>query len=107
MEWKDIGSGTFAKTFPQMSTLLTTSRGGPNIEGVYRRVIRSLDTGRIIDDCLLDDTPDEVLNQKLPYPQDVRVEFTMRGALKMFEVVGADVAESRYPPRRRPPPQTF
>ena len=99
LEWKDIGSGVMAKTFPQMARLVTTSRGGPQVSDVYKRVVRSLTTGKIIDECILDDTPDSVLNRMLPCPDHVRVELTMRGAIKMFEVKGADVSEVFSPPR--------
>ena len=68
LEWKDIGSGVIAKTFPMMNRLVTTSRAGPPMSDVHRRVVRSLATGKIIDDCIVDDTPDLVLNRLLPGP---------------------------------------
>ena len=92
-EWHNIGSGIFAKTFTQMSKLMTTSKGGPRIDDVHRRVIRSLDTGKVIDDCIVDDTPDNVLNRPLRVPGDYRVELTMKGAMELFTEQGADVSE--------------
>ena len=59
LEWKDIGSGVVAKTFPQMVRMATTSRGGPSISDIHRRVITSLTTGKVIDDCVTDDAIDD------------------------------------------------
>ena len=99
LEWKDIGSGVVAKTFPQMVRMVTTSRGGPTISDIHRRVITSLTTGKVIDDCVIDDVSDKELNRIMPYPDDVRIELTMKGAIKLFEIVGPDVAEIYSVPR--------
>ena len=99
LEWVNIGSGVIARSFSEMSRLVTTSKDGPPVQDVHRRIVRSLATGMVIDDCVLDDTPDDVLNRRLPYPMDVRVELIMRGALKMFEVKGADISEIFSQPR--------
>ena len=99
LEWRNIGSGVFAKTFIGASRLRTTSKGGPRLEDVHRRVVRSLSTGKVIDDCIIEDTPDEVLNRYLRQPDDLRVELTMRGALKMFEDKNADISEIYSQPR--------
>ena len=99
LEWKNIGSGVFAKTFPGATRLRTTSKGGPRLEDVHRRVIRSLSTGKVIDDCVVEDTPDDVLNRYLRHPDDLRVELTMRGGLKMFENKNADISEIFSQPR--------
>ena len=45
-QWKDIGSGIFAKTFVNVSRLPTTSKGGPAECDIHRRVIRSLSSGK-------------------------------------------------------------
>ena len=98
-QWQDIGSGVFARTFPQSERLLTTTRGGPPIDDVHRRTIWSLSKGRIIDDCLVDDVPDKTLNRWLDEPDDIRVELTMKNALSMYHRSGADVAEIYSQPR--------
>ena len=38
-QWQDVGSGVFARTFPRSERLVTTTRGGPPIEGVHRRTV--------------------------------------------------------------------
>ncbi len=99
LEWVDIGSGTFAKTFPQATWLRTTSRGGPPLQDVHRRIVRSLRTGKIIDDCIVDDVKDDVLNRRLHKPEDVRVELIMKDAMRMYAVKGPDVVEIFSQPR--------
>ena len=99
MEWRDIGSGVVARTFPKMDKLVVTTRGGPPVADIHRRVVRSLSTGNVIDDCVVGDTPDTVLNRRLRFPDDVRIELTMKGALKMFERQGTDIAEIFSQPR--------
>ena len=98
-EWHHVGSGIFARTFTQMSRLMTTSKGGPRTEDVHRRVIRSLESGKVIDDCIIDDTPDHILNRHLKIPGDYRVELTMKGAMKLFTEKGPDVSEVYSNPR--------
>ncbi|MBN71658.1 MAG: hypothetical protein CME32_20555 [Gimesia sp.] len=99
MQWQDIGSGVFARTFPKMTKLITTTRGGPPLSEVHRRVVRSLTTGKVVDDCIVDETNDTVLNRRLRFPDDLRIELTMKGAIKMFERKGADVSELFSQPR--------
>ncbi len=79
--------------------MITTTRGGPPIQDVHRRIVRSLSTGKVIDDCIVDDTTDSVLNRHLRVPEDIRIELIMKGALKMFETKGVDVAELYSQPR--------
>jgi len=69
------------------------------MQDVHRRIVRSLSTGKVIDDCILDDVPDEVLHRRLIVPDNLRVELIMKGALKMFEAKGSDVAEIFSQPR--------
>ena len=61
--------------------------------------MRSLAAGKVIDDCVVDDVTDSVLNRHLPYPEDVRIELTMKGALAMYEEKGADISEMFSQPR--------
>ena len=99
MQWNDIGSGTFARTFVQAPRLLTTTRIGPPICDVHRRTIWSLSKGRVIHDCIVDDTPDKELNKILETPDDIRVELIMKDSLSMYLRAGADIAEVYSLPR--------
>ena len=68
---------------------------------MHRRIIRSLSTGKVIDDCIVDDTPDQVLNRHLKAPDDIRVELIMKDAIKSFTFNGksVDIAEIYSQPR--------
>ena len=66
---------------------------------VHRRITRSLTTGKVIDDCIIKDTPDKILHRRMKDADDIRVELVMEGALKIFEEVGADVSEVYSQPR--------
>ena len=99
LEWKHIGSGMFARTFPQARYLVTTTKGGPKMKEVHRRTIRSLTTGKVIDDCIVEDTPEEVLHKRMKNADSIRVELTMKGALRQYEAEGWDVAEVYSQPR--------
>ena len=66
---------------------------GPPASGIHRRVIRSPATGGIIDDCVIDDVPDQVLNRPLEKPTDMQVQVTMKGAMEMYQTKGAHVSE--------------
>ena len=74
LTWRDIGSGTVAKTFVGATRMWTTTKNGPAIEDVYLRRIWSLSRAKLIDECEIDQTPDEVLRRPLPEPDDIRVE---------------------------------
>ena len=87
-----------ARTFRNMSRLVTTSRGGPPLRDVDRIIFRSLKNGKVIDDCVVDDVPDSVLNRYLLYPQDAHVELVVKGALEMYRVKNADL---EWPKERR------
>ena len=99
LEWNHVGSGIFARTFLKASKMITTSRGGPPMMDVHRRVIRSLTTGKVLDDCIVDEVKDDVLHRPLKQEDSIRVELTMKGALKLFEVKGPDVVEVFSQPR--------
>ena len=60
---------------------------------VHRRVIRSLSTGKVLDECIVDEINDDVLHRPLKEEDNIRVELTMKGALKLFEMKGPDVVE--------------
>ena len=59
----DVVSGTFARTFKQVSRMMTTTRGGPPIGDIHRRTVWSLSKGKVIHDCIVDDTSDYELNR--------------------------------------------
>ena len=99
LEWNHIGSGIFAKTFLKASRMVTTSKGGPPMMDVHRRVIRSLSAGNVLDACIVDEINDDVLHRPLKEEDNIRVELTMKGALKLFEVKGPDVVEVFSQPR--------
>ena len=85
--------GISAKIFRNVSKLPVTSSAGPPECDVYRRVVRSLSTGKVIDDCVVEDADDRVLRRSIAEPDDLRVELIMRDALSMYQRKGADVVE--------------
>ena len=101
MKWKDIGSGRFAKTFKNISKLPVTSSGGPPECDVHRRIVRSLTTGKVIDDCVIDDICDQVLRRSILEPDNLRVEFIMRDALRRVRTLSSFTLNPASRRRRR------
>ena len=99
LRWREIGSGAWARTFVNATRLITTTKGGPCREDVFRHIVRCARTGAVLDDCTLDDVPDKDLYRPLDRPQDIIVELIMRNAAKWFRQKGPDVAEVYSPPR--------
>ena len=99
LKWVDIGSGVMSRTFVQATHMTTTSKGGPNICDVHSRKIWSLSTGKMIDDCVIDDTTDQMLGRELAAKDDIRVEVTLKNAVALFERKGPDVCEIYSQPR--------
>ena len=99
LEWRDIGSGTVAKTFRNVTRLHTTTKHGPPIEDVHIRRIWSLSKGVLIDECEVDRTADHVLNRELREPDDIRVELVLKGAQSLYMRPRPDVAEIYSNPR--------
>ena len=66
---------------------------------MHRRTIWNLRTGKVIDECIVDDIPDEILHRELKQEEDVRVELVMKDALSMYERKGADIVELFSQPR--------
>ena len=93
LEWRDIGSGTVAKTLRNASRMWTTTRRGPAIEDVKTRRIWSLRKGVLIDECEVEDTPDSILNRPLPEVDDIRVELILKGAQDLYMQKRPDIAE--------------
>ena len=61
----------------RQGTKANTTRLGPSMGTVQRRVIRSLGTGKIIDDCVPDNTPDRILNRRNLSNIVIRIELTL------------------------------
>ena len=57
--WIDIRSGLTSKVFIGAERLHTTYRGGPNVMDIQHRRVWSLTTGKMLDDCCIDDTHDD------------------------------------------------
>ena len=99
LSWRHIGSGMFARTFVNADHMITTSKSGPPMMDIHRRIIRSLSTGKVLDDCIVDEVSDEELHRPLKQPDNIRVELIMKGALKLFNTKGPDVCEIYSQPR--------
>ena len=57
--WKDIGSGTMARTFKAAKNLRISTKGGPPAGDVERRIVYDLKTGKVIDECVVDDAANQ------------------------------------------------
>ena len=99
LEWKDIGSGVFARRFPKAERFRTTSSNRFRVADIYGRIIRSLSTEEIIDHCIVDAVPKEIRNRYLNHPDDLQVELIMKGAMQMINRRRADVPEVYSEPR--------
>ena len=74
-----------SRTFAQATHMVTTSKGGPNIDDIHSRRIWSLPTGKTIDECVIDSTTDQMLGWELASKDDIRVEVILKNALALFE----------------------
>ena len=97
--WIDIGSGIVSRTFIGAEHLPVTSKNGPSLVDVHSRKIWSLSTGRLVDECVIDDVPDDILYRKLPAADNLRIELTLKDAVSLFERKGPDIAEIFSQPR--------
>lgn len=79
--------------------LIPTTKGGPPLYDVERRVIIDLEIGNVIDECIPDDIADALLSRWLPKATDIRIELTMRGALSMYHRDKPDICEMYSKPR--------
>ena len=98
-QWHDIGSGTFSKTFMNVDRMPTTTKSGPPMCDIHRRSIWILTRGCVIDDCIVDDTPGQVLHRPIGHNDNVRVELVMKGTMEMYRRKGADIVEVYSQPR--------
>ena len=99
LEWREIGSGMWARSFIGMKRMLTTTRSGPPEADVLRRIIRDVESGKVLDDCHPDNEADEKLFRHFDEKKNIRVELVMKTAAKWFKIGGPDVAEIYSPPR--------
>ena len=97
--WRDIGSGTMSRVFKNAKYLQVSTKGGPPECDVHRRTVWDADTGKMIDDCIIEDTADADLYQELDFETNIRVELVLKNALDLYKQEGADVVEVFSPPR--------
>ena len=81
-QWSDIGSGVIARTFRSATRLPVTSKGGPCISDIYSKKVWSLSSGKLLDDSILEDTPDSKLKRELAGSDDIGVEMVLKDAIK-------------------------
>ena len=98
-QWKYVGSGIVARTFDKCKKLVLTTKSGPTSSDIEYRVVRDIDTGKIIDECRPEDTADDILFRNLPHECNVRVELTLKEGKKMFKGRDHDIVEMYSPPR--------
>ena len=89
----------WSRTFLNMDGLALTSKSGPAAYDIARRIIRHLDTGKVIDDCVPDNEPDERLFRRIEPGTHYKIELVMKNAAKRFQRIGPDIAEIDSPPR--------
>ena len=88
-----------ARTFMDSNHMVLTTRSGPTEADIERRVVRNVATGRIIDECRPEDTPDVILMRPLATPTTIRVELTLKSTAQYFKRRKDDVVEMYSPPR--------
>lgn len=98
-QWHDIGSGMVARTFKQVRRLRTTSPGGPCMDDIFKRKIWSLSTGKVIDECEVDNVGDKELEREMKEVDDIRVELTLKDAVSLYQRKGPDIIELYSQPR--------
>ena len=72
-KWVDEGSGTFTRLFEDAEHFVTTTKHGPTMSDIHTRITRSLTTGTIIDDAIVQDTSDRLLNRRPPTRDNIQV----------------------------------
>ena len=79
-----------AKIFVGTTRMCTTTTNGPNMDEIQTHKIWSLTTGKLIDECEVDHTPDHLLKRELPAPDDIRVELVLKGGVAAKGGAGGD-----------------
>ena len=92
-------SGIVTKSIVGAEKFITTSRRGPCLEDIQSRRIWSLTTGKLLDECNVEDTPDAVLNRKMLEPDNIRIELTLKSVEALYKRKGPDVVEVYSRPR--------
>ena len=69
------------------------------MDDILRRKVWSFSTSRVLDDCETDNVSDDKLNRDIGQADDIRVELTLKNALKLFERKGPVVVEMFSQPR--------
>ena len=59
----------------------------------------SLSSGKLIDECDVEDVDDKVFHRPLMKVDDIRVELVLKKALALYERVGPDISEIFSQPR--------
>ena len=88
-----------AKTIVGAEKFITTSRRGPCLEDIQSRRIWSLTTGKLLDECDVENTPHSVLNRRMMEPDNIRIEPTLKCAETLYKRKGPDVVEGYSRPR--------
>ena len=65
----------------------------------HRRIIRDVDVGKVIDDCIPELVADEKLFRGLPEKRNIRVELVMKKAATRFRHAGPNISEIYSPLR--------
>ena len=71
------------------------------MDDIFRRKVWSLSTGKVFDDSKTDNVSDDKLRRDIGKADDIRVELTLKNALKLFERKGPDGVEIFLQPRLR------
>ena len=66
---------------------------------MHRRTVWDVDTGKMLNDCIIEDTADEELYRALDFEANIRVELVLNNALDLYKQVGSDVVEVFSSPR--------
>ena len=63
IRWRDVGSGIVARSFIGAKRMMMTTKSGPPAIDVLKRKVHDLDSGKVIDVCEPDITPDKELHR--------------------------------------------
>lgn len=63
LNWKYIGSGVCRRVFPNAKSMILTTKTGPAACDITTRTIRCAVTGRVVDKCYVQGTPDRLLRR--------------------------------------------
>ena len=98
LSWQYIGSGTYRRVFMNAKKMVFTTKTGPAACDVMARTIRCASTGRLLDKCQVQGTPDRLRFRELPTTTDIVVELVVMQAERMYTDRGPDVCDVFSPP---------